>query len=211
MRRWCWLTVLMLVGVVGLSVRPALAAVTFTRTRVVVRGQGAVANIQLRPFRIAVGTASGRPVLMEVGNRNPIPRLLPPTADPLAPGTEPDASGQLYAPLSFLVGQYALNQYEGSIWGGDLKSGLLSGNQYSARSVIGARRFGAGAQLTVSTDDPSGRKLLVVVTPAGRGLIRVSARADPATAVAVMSDSFSSSPGEAFYGFARSWHKRLQH
>ncbi len=201
MRRWCWVPVLMLFEVLGLTTRPALASVTFTGSRIVVGGQGAVATIDRRPFRIAIGTAPGRPVLMEVGSRAAGPRPQPPTADPVAPGIEPGASGQLYAPLSYLVGQYSVNQYEGSIWGGDLKSGMLSGVQYSARSVVKARRFGTGVRVIVSTDEPSGRTLQVVVTPAGRGLIRVSAQPRPATGVAIMSDSFRSSPGEAFYGF----------
>ncbi len=127
--------------------------------------------------------------------------MLAPTADPVAPGFEPRFSGQLYAPLSFLVGHESIAQYDGSIWGGNLKSGLLSGIQYSARNVVRTRRSGAGVSLTVSTNDPSGRTLRVLVTPVGRGLIRVSVRPHPAAGIAVMSDSFSSSPREAFYGF----------
>ena len=58
--------------------------------------------------------------------------------------------------------------------------------------------------MTVSTNDPSGRTLQVTLTPeqttSGAG-IRLKAVPSEAAGVAAMSDSFSSSPSEAFHGF----------
>jgi hypothetical protein len=57
----------------------------------------------------------------------------------------------------------SISHYDGSVWGGNLMSGVRFGTQYSARSVTAVRRRGAGVSLTVSTDDPSGRTLTVDV------------------------------------------------
>ncbi len=176
------------------------AAVSISQSRIVVGVRGAAAIVDRDPFGLRV-IASGAPVLSEVANRAPGPAVMPLMLDPVPPGTDAQHSDQLYAPLSFLVGRQSITQYSGSVWGGNLTSGVWSGVQYSARSVIAARRIGPGVALTVSTDDPSGRTLRVEITAAGAGLIRVSATPHPATGVAVMSDSFTSSRREAFYGF----------
>jgi alpha-glucosidase (family GH31 glycosyl hydrolase) len=177
------------------------AAVSITRGRVVVSSPGAVAIVDRNPFRLRIVDGSGAPALAEVANRNPPPAVLAPTVDPVPPGTPAPDSGQLYAPLSYLVGSESIAQYDQGIWAGNLMSGVRSGTQYSARRVVAARRLGRGVVMTVSTDDPSGRRLLVTISPAGAGLIRVAAIARPSAGVAIMSDSFASSTDEAFHGF----------
>ena len=163
--------------------------------------RGASAIVERDPFELRIAARSGAPVLSEVPNRRPGPATVPPTTDPVPPGTDAQQSGQLYAPLSFLVGQQSITQYSGSVWGGALMSGVRSGVQYSARKVVAARRLGSRVILTVSTNDPSGRRLRVEISPAGKRLIRVYVTPHPAAGVAIMSDSFSSSRNEAFYGF----------
>jgi len=180
----------------------ASASVTIGPAHVVVRGTGAMAIVTRDPFRLEILTASGRPALSEVANTRPAPAALAPTDDPIAPGVDAQRSGQLYTPLSFLVGTVSISQYDGSVWGGNLMSGVRSGVQYSARRVTAVRRSGSGVSLTVSTDDPTGRRLAVVVGPAGRGsLMSVSVVPHPARGVALISDSFGSSANEAFHGF----------
>ena len=56
-------------------------------------------------------------------------------------------------------------------------------------------------KLTLSTNDPSGRTLMVTVAPQGADAIRVSAVPSEPAGVAAMADSFNSSTGEAFHGF----------
>lgn len=180
----------------------AAATVTVTRQAVVVSVPGAVATVRRNPFDLSFSTsASRRPVLAEAGAGRSTPSTLTPMADPVAPGTEPARSGELYAPLSFLVGSATVQQYDGSLWGGNLMSGVRSGIEYSARRVTAVLEVGAGVRLTVATDDPTGRTLTVMVTPAGTGLLRVAVTPHPATMVALMSDAFASPAGEAFYGF----------
>jgi sulfoquinovosidase len=181
---------------------PAGATVSITPTRVVLASSSATAVIDRNPFRLRFGPASGRLVLAEVANARPGAAVVTPTADPVAPGTEPPRSGQLYAPLSFLVGSESLTQYQGGVWGGNLMSGTHSGVQYAARRVISVRARGAGAvALTLATNDPSGRRLSVRIAAGRAGLITVTATPNPARGVALMSDSFASGPDEAFRGF----------
>jgi alpha-glucosidase (family GH31 glycosyl hydrolase) len=177
------------------------AAVSITRSQVTVTTRAGAVIVKRDPFGLRILGRTGSAVLSEVPNRLPGPSTLAPTTDPLPPGTDAPRSGQLYAPLSFLVGTETIAQYPGSVWGGNLMSGLRSGIQYSARKVTAARRLGAGVVLTVATDDPTGRTLRVVIKPAGSGLFGVAATPHPASGVAMMSDSFASSTSEAFYGF----------
>ena len=151
------------------------AAVLVTPSRVTVGKPGAEIVISRRPFRIRFLSRSRNPQLAEVANTQPAPSVLPPTADPVAPGTEPARSGQLYAPLSFLVGSETLTQYSGGVWGGNLMSGQRSGVQYAARNVTSVRRHGSGVVLTVSTNDP-GRTLGVTIASLGKGRSRLSRR-----------------------------------
>lgn len=179
----------------------ARAASALGVDQIVVSGPNARAVINRDPFRLQIDSAQGTPALSEVVNAEPLARVLSPTVDPVPPGADAQSSGELYAPLSFLVGSETIRQYQGLVWGGDLMSGERSGIEYSARRVIGASVAGGEVNLTLSTDDPSGRRLSVEVAPAGNGLISVSAEAVPRTGVAMMSDSFASSPEEGFYGF----------
>ncbi len=176
---------------------------TGRRRREDARGpQGATAIVTVDPFRLEIHRADRRSAgVSEVANTRPRPTAMPPTADPIAPGTDAPVSHQLYAPLSYLVGSETIEQYAGGVWAGNLKSGVRQGTQYAARRVISAQRRGHGLTLTVATNDPSKRTLTVTVAPAGRGLIRVSATPHPALGVAMMSDAFASTRTEAFHGF----------
>ena len=176
-------------------------AVSITGTRIVLSGHGVAAIVERSPYRLRIGRATGAPALAEVANTKPAPAVLPSTMDPVLPGTDVQRSAQLYAPLSFLVGRESITQYSGGVWGGNLMSGVRSGVQYAARNVTAAHRLRSGVSLTLSTNDPTGRTLLVDIALVRGSLIRVSVVPHPAGGVAIMSDSFASSTNEAFYGF----------
>jgi alpha-glucosidase (family GH31 glycosyl hydrolase) len=109
---------------------------------------------------------------------------------------------ELAGSLAFTVGTARIEQHtDGGPFVGDLLSVTDSGVRYAARRVLSSRRIGRGVRLTVSTSDPSGRRLIVRITPQGRHAVRVSARPAMAEGVVVTSDSFRSPPGEAFRGF----------
>ena len=143
----------------GAAVATGRLTVTITPSQVAVRSGADTAVVQRNPFRLRILGAAGAAALSEVANVKPAPDAVPSTMDLLPPGTDAPKSEQLYAPLSFLVGQESYTQYIGGVWSGNLMSGSYSGIQYAARKVIAARRSGSGAILTLSTDDPSGRTL----------------------------------------------------
>jgi alpha-glucosidase (family GH31 glycosyl hydrolase) len=188
-------------AVAPLAVPPARAAVSIGTGRIVISGPGVRATITRDPFRLQVGPAAGAAALSEVATGTRGPTVLPPTTDPVPPGTNAPASGQLYAPLAFLVGRETITQYDGGVWGGNLQSGERSGIQYAARAVTRVQRVGSGVRLTLSTTDPTGRVLRVDVAPDGAGAVRVTATPVPSAGVAMMSDAFASTPSEAFHGF----------
>ncbi|MFN8162154.1 MAG: glycoside hydrolase family 31 protein [Solirubrobacterales bacterium] len=174
--------------------------------RIVVRAPAARVTVDRDPFRLSFSTGTGRPMLSELAGRSggspvgPLPTPL--TPDPLAPGFDNPATPTLYAPLSFLVGSEALQQYDGGLFGGNLESGQRSGVQYAATRVLGARRSGGGSvRLRLATSDPSGRTLSLRLAPAGCCAISVRADAHPAAGVATLGDSFVSGPGEGYFGF----------
>jgi sulfoquinovosidase len=183
------------------SAAQASGKVTFSRSRILLSTRGARAVIIRDPFRLEIQQASGAAALSEVPNVSPAPLREPPTVDPVPPGTDNPSTATLYAPLSFLVGNETLTQYGGMVWGADPMSGERSGMLYAARHVVSATPAGGGVRLALSTNDPSGRRLIVIVTPIGGAAIRVSARATPSTHVAEIGDSFASRDDEAFFGF----------
>jgi len=185
--------------VLALAGLPAVAAasVTIGPAQILVSTTGAGAVITRAPFQIAFTNAEGHTVLSEVAPADggfTLPAGLPQSSSgPTTPA--------LYAPLSFLVGADQPLTYSAGQLGGDLLEDQETGTEYSAREVLSATPAGEGVELTVATDDPSGRQLQVTVAPDGSGAIRVSAVPSETAGVAAMADSFSSSPSEAFHGF----------
>ncbi|HUY86378.1 MAG TPA: hypothetical protein VMU77_04645, partial [Acidimicrobiales bacterium] len=179
--------------------------------RITVKAARSSVVVESNPFRIMISGSSGTPVLSEVTNQLPGPSILPLLTDPVPPGTNSQSSGQLYAPLSFLVGHVSIVQNQNQIWKGDLQQGTRSGIQYEARRVIARRSINGGDVLTVSTNDPTGRKLKVTVRAAGSDSINVSVLPEPSAGVVMMSDSFTSSTNEAFYGFGGRHNSLNQH
>jgi alpha-glucosidase len=198
-------TVLAVVALSAAAGARASQAVTFTRQTITVvtrAGRGSARAVITRdPYRLAIQRSPDATALREVANRRAAPLTLAPTLDPRAPGIPNPAARTPDAPLSFLVGTETVNQYQGGLFGGNLQSGIAQGTEYSARRVLSARQHGAGVRLVVSTNDPSGRRLIVTIAPRGAAAIRVTAAASPATGVAEIGDSFQSSAGEGFFGF----------
>lgn len=184
----------------GASAR-AVPRVQIGTSQIVVRTPGGTAAVINRaPFGIRFLDSSGRTVLQEV-NSAPLPFPVAPVPQ-LEFGTISPAVPTLYAPMTFLVGTHSVTQTPGSQWEGTLNSVTEGGVDYAAEAVISAAPDGAGVLLTLSTDDPTGRRLEVTVAPAvPADAISVSVRPSSPAGVAAMSDSFASDPGEAFHGF----------
>ena len=191
------------IATLGVCVAPAVASVQIGAQQIVVTGTGASATITRTPFRLSIQQTSGQTVLAEVPNTVLLPEVQPPTVYPTPLGGAPEPGDPLYAPLSFLVGSATTTQWGGGslFFQGNQQTGLVTGIQYSALDVLSAQPNGAGVSLTVSTDDPTGRKLLVTVAPGPDETIEVTATPTPSAGVAIVSDSFASDPSEAFHGF----------
>jgi alpha-glucosidase (family GH31 glycosyl hydrolase) len=174
--------------------------VRISDARVEVSADGVRATVTRRPFRLAVTDGQGRPALAEVENTGQPPFPVAPTPEPVPLGRDDVRRPALYAPLVFTVGQSRTFQYPAAQWEGNQLAGTEAGVQYAARDVVQAAAAGAGARLVVGTGDPSGRHLVVTLTPA-RGQLRVSVRPDPPDGVAAMGDAFTAGPSTAFHGF----------
>jgi alpha-glucosidase (family GH31 glycosyl hydrolase) len=186
------------------------AAVIGPKQIVIQAPGGARAVVSRAPFGVSFVDASGRTVLQETPATS-IPAVAPPTpqAEFGALGMPPPA---LYAPLGFLVGSQSISQTPGGQWEGTLSSVTETGVAYSAQAVLDAQPAGDGVRLTLSTSDPTGRRLIVTIAPAGAGnALRVTATPTPASGVATMSDSFASPAGEAFRGFGGRHNSLDQH
>jgi alpha-glucosidase (family GH31 glycosyl hydrolase) len=169
---------------------------------IVVDAGEASAIVTRNPVRVSFRDRRGRVVLAQVGNRRPGALVEPPTVDPEPGGVDLLPEATLYSPFTFTVGREQIEQNPGpGPFVGDLVQAQRSGIQYSARSVLRARRTGRGVRLVLSTNDPSGRRLLVTLSAQGRRAIRVSVRPVERAGVAVVADSFASAPREAFHGF----------
>jgi alpha-glucosidase len=185
----------------GAAVSSARASVAISPHRVVIMTRsGARAIVSRAPFGMRLMDSRGRVVLSEVASASR-PIVIAPHSQ-LEFGTIGAPAPTLYAPMSFLVGRQRVSQTLSGLWEGTLQSVAESGIAYSAQSVLGARRRGAGVVLTLSTNDPTHRRLIVTVAPAGvpDGL-SVGVRPTPSAGVAAMADSFRSPAGEAFHGF----------
>ena len=169
---------------------------------IVVNAGDASAIVTRNPVRISFRDARGRVVLAQLPNRLPAALVEPPTIDPEPGGLDLLPEATLYSSFTFTVGRERIEQNPGpGPFVGDLVQAQRSGIQYSARSVVRARRSARGARLELSTNDPSGRRLIVTLSPQGRRSIRVSVRPSRPEGVSAVADSFASGRDEAFHGF----------
>lgn len=184
---------------------PATARAERADDVLVVDAGGARVVVEQSPFRLSVTDGTGATVLREVEHAAEDTIAEPLTQDPLLPGTDNQDTTTLYSPLSFMVGEESLDQYPSSEWIANLRSGSRSGTWYSAQDVEEVAHEGDDLVLTLSTNDPTGRELVVRVGAQGEDAVRVRVDAVPAEGVAMLGDSFETSdvPGQedGFFGF----------
>ena len=161
--------------------------------------------VERSPFRLSVTDGTGHRVLREVARPATATIPEPTTTDPLPPGVDNQDTTTLYAPLSFLVGTEQLVQQRDGEWIANLASGTRSGTWYSAKDVENVAHDGKDLVLTLSTNDPSGRKLVVRVGAKSRHAVRVRVHAVPSAGVAMIGDSFETPAAaghqDGFFGF----------
>lgn len=170
----------------------------------VVDADGARVVVEQSPFRLTVTDGAGTTVLQEVAHPEADTIPEPVTSDPVS-GKDNQDTTTLYSPLSFLVGTESLTQQTAGEWIGNLATGTRSGTWYSAQDVEEVAQDGDVLVLTLATNDPTGRELVVRIGAQGAGAVRVQVQAEPADGVAMIGDSFSTASTAAerdgFFGF----------
>lgn len=167
---------------------------------ITVASDASSATVTRDPFAIDFYDNDGRKVLSHTPNGLPGPTLIPPVPDPPPLGSDVVDGPTTYSPLVFTVGAATDLQYPSTPWVGNRFTGLEAGLQFSARRVESAVEIKRGVRMELSTNDPTGR-LLVVEMTARDGGIAISADAQPASGVVSIGDSFASEAEEAFRGF----------
>ncbi len=187
-----------LCAVGGAAAPAAIAGTRIGADAIVVEGAGGSVVVDRSPLRLTFRDRGGRVVLRQAEGAGPQPYA---GVHPEPGGTQNVREPSLYAPFVFTVGAQQPVQDPGSAAHlGNMLTGAEGGVQHSATEVVDAREEGGGARLEVATTDPTGRRLVVTITP-DRRLLRVSVRPVQPAGVANMGDTFESGPDEAFHGF----------
>ena len=172
---------------------------------ITVRTSLGTATVELSPFRIRYADASGVDVLSHLD-------VDPPGPQPMASlEPEPFAADHLdraalHAPVTYLVGaSRTVQPCPGNVCGGNQLTGLDAGVEFASTDVIATEAVdgpdGPGVRLTVATNEPTGRRLVVDVTPGPDASIRTQVTPVPAAGVVAISSSFATTSDEAFRGF----------
>lgn len=152
------------------------------------------------PFAMQVVNGAGQPVLTQAPYSGG-PQLAADVAA-LFLGKNPSALPlpHRYAPFTFTVGTGYLKTFTNLFWVGNLTGAANGGIQYAATGVQTVRAAPNGMELTLSTDDPSGRTLGLTLTM-NSGRLGVSVIPSSSKGIVAMGDSFISNSGEHFAGF----------
>ncbi|HEU4362055.1 MAG TPA: TIM-barrel domain-containing protein [Mycobacterium sp.] len=151
------------------------------------------------PFAMQVLNTSGETVLAQVPYAGS-PKLVSDVAALPLGLTPRGLIKHRYAPFTFTVGRATTKAFTSTFWQGDTTFAANGGVQYAATGVQSVQQAPNGLQLTLTTDDPSGRTLAVTLsTDSGR--LSVAVMPSSTTGIVAMADSFMSSSQEHFAGF----------
>lgn len=175
------------------------------------------ANVVMGENLLTLKTAAGRVEIdrqpLQIRFYDPQNRLVlsqhNESAGPVAPGVMLDepTGGELvkdqllHAPFSYLVGASVSPQYRASPWVGNYITNALVGIQYHGTQVTDAKAIARGIELTIATNDPSGRVITARIVEDEASSFSVNMSVAPAQGVAFVADSFSLKDQESFHGF----------
>ncbi|MDH4395188.1 MAG: glycoside hydrolase family 31 protein [Limnobacter sp.] len=156
-------------------------------------------EIDKNPLRMRFLNAQGQIVLEQVASQGGAlqPGLM--LDEPLGSDYVPDVL--LNAPFSYLVGAEVSPQLRATPWVGNYITQAMVGIQYHGVAVKESKSIGNGIELTVSTNDPTGRTIVARIMPDSAGSFSVSLKVLPAQGVAFIADSFVIKADESFHGF----------
>lgn len=156
-------------------------------------------EILKNPLRIRFFDSADELVLEQVGNRGGAfePGLA--IDEPL--GSDYIPRRLLVAPFSYMVGAEVAPQLRATPWVGNYLTQALIGIQYHGVEVLEANKTATGVELTIATNDPTGRVIDVEVMPSDNNSFEVRMAVSPAQGVVMVADSFVLGQDESFHGF----------
>lgn len=170
--------------------------------RLVVRADGASAQVRTAPFGLSFRDRRGEQVLASVaGTGSTTPSLH--VSDLLGTVDDTDVLPPRYAPITFTTGSVQMVQHEllPLVTGNPVLS-LSAGLTHSLTDVQEVTPLAdGGVQLRVATDDPTGRTAIVSVRPDRGEALRTRVRFEPATGIALVGAGFQAATDESFFGF----------
>jgi len=156
--------------------------------------------ITAEPFALTLIGADGAPVLQQVPAATAMPTLVGSANEPSTLGGTLPKAPTLYAPFAFIVGTQQNPQIPAGPWEANILTGGRAGIGFHATAVDSVQELSGKLLLTLSTNDPSGRKIEATIERLTNEW-RITAKPVPATGVIAMSDSFQAAPQQPFYGF----------
>lgn len=156
-------------------------------------------EITKEPLRIRFFNATNELVLEQVGSigGNFEPGLA--IDEPL--GSDYVPRRLLNAPFGYMVGAEVAPQLRATPWVGNYLTQALLGIQYHGTEVLEATKTVTGVELTIATNDPTGRVIEVQVKPSDNNSFEVRMAVIPAQGVVMVADSFVLRSEESFHGF----------
>jgi alpha-glucosidase len=179
---------------------PGPAAAVPAGAQVSLTGPGFTVQFVQAPFAMQVLNASGQTVLATVPYSGRPELAADVAALPLGVNPSVLPLPHRYAPFTFTVGAADTTAFQASYWEGDLLVAGHGGMQYAATGVRSVREVSNGLELTLATDDPSGRTLELKLL-ANPGRLTVAVTPSSTKGIVAMGNSFVSTSSEHFAGF----------
>lgn len=181
----------------GSAVQPA--QVNMGEQTIAMRNANGRVEVLKNPLRIRFFNASDELVLEQVSSSGGIFEPGFAVDEPL--GSDYLPRRLLNAPFSYMVGAEIAPQLRATPWVGNYVTQALVGVQYHGTKVLGATETATGIELTIATNDPTGRVINVELKPADNNSFEVRMAVSPAEGVVMVADSFVLRDEESFHGF----------
>lgn len=181
----------------GSAVQPA--QVNMGEQTIAMRNANGRVEVLKNPLRIRFFNAADELVLEQVSSSGGLFEPGFAVDEPL--GSDYLPQRLLNAPFSYMVGAEIAPQLRATPWVGNYITQALVGVQYHGTEVLEAKETARGVELTIATNDPTGRVINVELKPADNNSFEVRMGVNPAEGVVMVADSFVLRDEESFHGF----------
>ena len=181
----------------GSAVQPA--QVNMGEQTIAMRNANGRVEVLKNPLRIRFFNAADELVLEQVSSSGGLFEPGFAVDEPL--GSDYLPRRLLNAPFSYMVGAEIAPQLRATPWVGNYITQALVGVQYHGTEVLEAKETARGVELTIATNDPTGRVIDVAINPADNNSFEVRMAVNPAEGVVMVADSFVLRDEESFHGF----------